>query len=50
VEAKAEAAATAKIAEGKKGSFTDSRNGKGYKTLKFDKQIWMAENLNYAAR
>ena len=29
------------------GSFIDSRDGKLYKITKIDKQIWMAENLNY---
>jgi uncharacterized protein (TIGR02145 family) len=33
----------------KKGSFTDSRNGKSYKTVKFDNKTWMAENLNFNA-
>jgi uncharacterized protein (TIGR02145 family) len=33
----------------KKGSFTDSRDGKGYKTVEFDNRTWMAENLNYNA-
>ena len=44
------AAAALTVCGGKETQFTDTRDGKVYRIVKIDRQVWFAENLNYAAK
>jgi uncharacterized protein (TIGR02145 family) len=43
------AAAALTVCGGKETQFTDTRDGKVYHIVKIDRQVWFAENLNFAA-
>jgi len=42
-----ESKGSAQTSDGHNGTFTDSRDGKKYRTVKIGNLIWMAENLNF---